>query len=140
MFYVFCLALPVYIHLIYAFLSLLTMNGISIFIYLNICIFCCYTHDNDIISPSSNMGHQRSFPPSQILFHAYIKFYDLLGLPRAKSNQFLQSMKDTMNLYRPDVVCLLEPCICDALANEICKKLGKREWFWVDSLGFSGEI
>src|SRR3954468_15546215 len=46
----------VYVYLMYIFLSLYFVDGFYCAILLDIVLFCCCTPDNDVISPSPDMG------------------------------------------------------------------------------------
>src|SRR3954469_16790718 len=55
----------IYVHLMYIFLSLFSVDGFYCAILLDIVLFCCCTPDNDVDSPSLDMGrHKESAPPS----------------------------------------------------------------------------
>src|SRR4051812_29635589 len=45
----------VYVHLMYIFLSLFSVDGFYSAILLDIVLFCCCTPDNNVISPSPDM-------------------------------------------------------------------------------------
>src|SRR4051812_43682127 len=60
--HVFHSVFSVYVHLMYIFLSLFSVDGFYCAILLDIVLICCCTPDNDIDSPSPDMG-RHSVPP-----------------------------------------------------------------------------
>src|SRR5438270_8454503 len=54
--HVFHLVFSVYVHLMYIFLSLFSVDGFYCAILLDIVLICCCTPDNDVESPSPDMG------------------------------------------------------------------------------------
>src|SRR3954469_19018003 len=58
--HVFHSVFSVYVHLMYIFLSLFSVDGFYCAILLDIVLFCCCTPDNDVISPSPDMGRLTS--------------------------------------------------------------------------------
>src|SRR3954468_6651331 len=53
---VFYSVFSVYVHLMYIFLSLFSVDGFYCAILLDIVLFCCCTPDNNVDSPSPDMG------------------------------------------------------------------------------------
>lgn len=45
-----------------------------------------------------------------------------------------------MKEVRPRIVVLLEPWISGITADEVCAKLGRRNWIHSEAVGFSGGI
>src|SRR3954463_3031231 len=60
--HVFYSVFSVYVHLLYIFLSLFFVDGFYCAVLLDIILICCCTPDNDVDSPSPDMGrHNVSF-------------------------------------------------------------------------------
>lgn len=57
-----------------------------------------------------------------------------------KSEDFLQEIKEIIRVHRPLVIVFLELRIGRAVAYEICKEMGNKEWIWLEAYGFSGGI
>lgn len=58
----------------------------------------------------------------------------------ARSRKFLCKMKDLIKEYCPRVIILLEPRISSAIADDVCTKLGKRNWARSYADGFNGRV
>lgn len=56
------------------------------------------------------------------------------------SKGFLCKLKEVMKEYQPSIIVLLEPRISEAMADEVCKKIGKKMWIRSEARGFSGGI
>src|SRR5436190_13387503 len=62
--HVFYSVFSVYVHLMYIFLSLFSVDGFYCAVLLDIVLFCCCTPDNDVDSTSPDMGRHKPPPPS----------------------------------------------------------------------------
>ena len=49
-------------------------------------------------------------------------------------------MKDLLKQHKPDILGLLEPKVSRSQADDVCQKLGFKEWIRVEAVGFSGGI
>ena len=58
--HVFRLVFSVYVHSMYIFLSLFLVDGFYCVVLLDIVLICCCTPDNDVDSPSPDMGRHTS--------------------------------------------------------------------------------
>ncbi|XP_031101934.1 uncharacterized protein LOC116005836 [Ipomoea triloba] len=58
----------------------------------------------------------------------------------AVSKEFKRTLKHYCFVYKPDIVCLVEPKVSGTQANSICNSLGFEDWVRVEAVGFSGGI
>ncbi|KAK4269830.1 hypothetical protein QN277_022937 [Acacia crassicarpa] len=58
----------------------------------------------------------------------------------ASSRTFPLDIKDIVNKYHINIICLLETRISGDRANKVCRKLGFNHWIRVESNGFIGGI
>lgn len=53
------------------------------------------------------------------------------------NREFVVDMKDIMREFRPKIIIHIEPKISDAVADRVCKDLGKKQWIKLEARGFS---
>ncbi|KAK4282536.1 hypothetical protein QN277_013898 [Acacia crassicarpa] len=58
----------------------------------------------------------------------------------AGRRNFPLTMKDIVNKYCINILCLMEPRISGNRADKVCQKLGFGHWIRVEASGFSGGI
>src|SRR3954464_14933238 len=66
--HVFHSVFSVYVHLLYIFLSLFFVDGFYCVVLLDIVLICCCTPDNDVDSPSPDMGRHMVLGASSTKF------------------------------------------------------------------------
>ena len=64
--HVFHSVFSVYVHLLYIFLSLFFVDGFYCVVLLNIVLICCCTPDNDVDSPSPDIGRHSWYQSYQV--------------------------------------------------------------------------
>lgn len=50
------------------------------------------------------------------------------------------NLLELVRLHKPMIIAIIEPCIYCWTVDDVCKKMGKSDWFWVKASGFSGDI
>lgn len=58
----------------------------------------------------------------------------------AASREFLVEVKEILRQYRPQMLIILEPQVSGAVADKVCKSLGRSKWIRAKALGFSRGI
>lgn len=58
----------------------------------------------------------------------------------AASKGFLRAAKWIIDIYNPDIFCLLETKTSGSRATDICMKLNFAKWARVEAIGYSGGI
>ncbi|XP_019157557.1 PREDICTED: uncharacterized protein LOC109154147 [Ipomoea nil] len=56
----------------------------------------------------------------------------------AASRKFYRTLKQFLSVYKPVILCLLEPKVSGVQADSICSRLGIEEWLRVEAFGFTG--
>lgn len=56
------------------------------------------------------------------------------------SKEFLVEMNELIRELRPKIVIIIEPRISGLAADNVCKRLGKKQWIRSEARGFSGGI
>ncbi|KAK4279973.1 hypothetical protein QN277_011661 [Acacia crassicarpa] len=56
------------------------------------------------------------------------------------SRSFPQKIKDIINKYYANILCIIEPCVSGSRADKVCRTLGFSHWMRVEATGFSGGI
>ena len=74
---------------------------------------------------------------SDIVFLMKLMVWNCQG---AASREFVRVLKDLLKHHKLDILGLLEPKVSGSHADEVCQKLGFKEWIRVEAVGFSGGI
>lgn len=79
-------------------------------------------------------------PPPPLPFLVILN--ELFGVELSGCNIeiFFRVLTDMLRYHKPDVLGLLEPKVSGSQADDICEKLGLRNWIRVESVGFNGGI